>query len=108
MIDHTYADYWKDINLLAEEVIEECKESDKDIINDYIEELADGVKWVIYPDIARTCIVYSRNSDNYVDNDAYLDTSQGFNSICSQVAHWAFVADLEQEVRKLQENEEEN
>lgn len=104
MIDHTYADYWKDINLFAEEVVEECKEPDKDI-NDYIEEIADGVKWVIYPAIARTCIVYSRNSDNYADSDVDLDTSQGFNSICSQVAYWAFVADLEQAVGKLQENE---
>ena len=107
MTDHTYADYWKDINLLAKETIEECKEPDKDI-NDYIADIADGVKWVIYPDIARTCIVHSRNSDNYADSDIGLDTSQGFNSICSQVAHWAFVADLEQEVSKLQENEEEN
>ena len=91
--EYSYTEYHKSVASYAKEISERSKEENAKI-SDLIHEATDGSSWVFMYYGAKQTIEHSQNSDAYADNDIDLDASQGFNSICSQVAYWALYTDI--------------
>jgi len=95
--------YAQKLYVVAEEILKDLKittkelaEEQRDDIEGSLHELAESA--VIYTKDAYDIMLHTRNDDAYLELGDTLDTSKGASTIITQMAYWAYRADLEEKI----------
>jgi len=107
MADLSYNEYWKEINSLAETIVEECisdtgmdpadldMDSLEDCAYERIWETVDGHQWIIYYAYNPDVIKHSANEGAHEDmGGSELFAGKSYNEIGTIVAFYAMESDL--------------
>lgn len=93
--------YWADIKSYGEDLKDRFKAGEIDDMYDAVHETVDGSQWIIYYSRNLEVLNNTRHEDNIEDQGMELDTSKGWRNIITQVAYWAMVGDVEDELADL-------
>lgn len=110
----TYSDYWRQINSIAEDVIDECKhddldEIDSDALSDHLHEVIDGHHWIIYYAYNNAVLNYCSNEDAWEDcycaeDIGQLVIDQGMRGARAVQAYFAMLEDVNTAIHQLVED----
>lgn len=87
--------YWQEVISIVDTIKADYEVTDADHANECLIEYLDGHEFVIYNFQAYALLGFTDNQDYAIDN-GLIDLSQydGFYSLCSALAYWAFYADI--------------
>jgi hypothetical protein len=109
--DLTEREYWKEIKALAEAIVDETaeergEERSADLLDAAFEkahEVVDGHEWIIYYAYNLDVIKHTRNEDAWEDLGLEQFEGKSFRDICTVVAFWAMLRDVEAEISEILE-----
>lgn len=97
--------YWADVKSYAEDIKERFQKGEiddmYDDMYDAIHETVDGSSWIIYYGKNLDVLNNSRHQDAIDEQGMEIDASQRWRHILTQVAYWAMVGDVEDELTDL-------
>ena len=95
-------EYWDEINSCAQAAISQVKENGSNV-NDEIIEMVSEHQFIIYYQKSLMVVAQTENRDAYDEFD--LDYSNGFDSMCAQVAYFAMSGDIRDAIETIREGE---
>ena len=96
-------EYWADVRAIAEEIKDEVKSGQMsgDEVYGRVHENVDGSQWIIYYGRKLDVLQSSSNSDAIDNAGVGIDTSKGWQNILTQVAYFAMVQDVMDELESI-------
>lgn len=110
MTEVSYGDYWKEVEDLAKQVADECREHGTDR-DDVLHETIDGHEWVIYHGKALCNVLAHTTSDDAAFDemgDDVLHDCASAGEVYSRLAFFALRADVAEKLADIPEDADED
>jgi hypothetical protein len=107
--DAVAKDYYSDVKELAKSIKDQIDAFEFSCVDDVLEHLnecVDGHSRVIYTHLARQCLLVSKSEESYLDNGVDLSLNDGIP--WSQLAYFAFLEDVTDELRAITDLSDDN
>ena len=106
MSNYSQAEYWQDVQDIAEGACNPDLDRDMGEDHDFIWDSVDGSAWIIWEYANQKLLSYSPN-ENAIDGSGYEpNMEKGVNHIFMVAAFYAMMADVTDAMYKIQEEEE--
>ena len=106
MNTNTPRDYWKTVESIAKDIMEEYPDKDDDGRHDYVHESVDGSAWKIYYGQNETVLEATNNEPDDRDVMAMANPDSTWRDMRQTAAYLAMKADIYHAITKLDEARE--